>query len=261
MCFCSGWGRGTFFWYNDIRMEEFLISIENFDGPLDLMLHLIKEKKLDLFDLDMNVLADRYIAYLKAMQDMRLEIAGDYLVMLAEMIEYKSKQLLPKRGEDEVSGEEDPKDRLVRRLLEYQQFKEISHTLGQVYEERQGQYAKPLSQEAEEWLKTDFRSYEGSPYELMKAMRRCLIRMQLSKPLETRYTERSISMEDRELQIRARLDSLPDTFSFETLLEDVEDMPMFVATFLAVLDLARLHTLFFHVDENDRIWFAKGVPA
>ena len=239
-------------------MDEFLVNIENFDGPLDLMLHLIKENKMDLFDLDLNVLADQYIRYLDTMREMRLEIAGEYLVMLAEMIEYKSKRLLPK---DETQEEEieDPKDRLVRRLLEYQQYKEISQELGRIYEERQGQYTKALSAEAEEWMKSDNMHYEGSPYELMKAMRRCMIRMQLTKPLETRYTERSISMEERELQIRARLDRLPKTFSFRNLLEDVNDLPMFVATFLAVLDLARQHTLFFTVDQNDEIWFSRGI--
>ena len=239
-------------------MDEFLVNIESFDGPLDLMLHLIKEKKMDLFDLDLNELADQYIRYLETMREMRLEVAGEYLVMLAEMIEYKSKRLLPK---DETQEEEleDPKDRLVRRLLEYQQYKEISQELGRIYEERQGQYTKALSAEAEEWMRTDAMHYEGSPYELMKAMRRCLIRMQLTKPLETKYTERSISMEERELQIRARLDHLPKTFSFRKLLEDVNDLPMFVATFLAVLDLARQHTLYFSVDQNDEIWFSRGI--
>ena len=222
------------------------------------MLHLIKEKKMDLFDLDLNVLADQYIAYLDAMREMRLEVAGDYLVMLAEMIEYKSRRLLPK---DEAQGNEDledPKDKLVRRLLEYQQYKEVSKELGRIFEERQGQFSKPLSAEAEEWMKNDNMRYEGSPYELMKAMRRCLIRMQLSRPMETKYTERAISMEERELQIRARLDRLPPVFSFSRLLEDVEDLPMFVATFLAVLDLARQHMLVFSVDEKDEIWFSKG---
>ena len=65
-------------------------------------------------------------------------------------------------------------------------------------------------------------------------------------------------MEDRELEVRAKLDRLPDTFRFESLLDDCKDMPMFIATFLAVLDLARLHTLVFTVDENDVIWFSRG---
>lgn len=240
-------------------MEEFKVTIENFDGPLDLMLHLIKEKELDLFDLDVNVLTDQYIAYLDAMSELHLEVASEYLVELAELIEYKSKRLLP-RDPGELDVEEDPKDRLVRRLLEYQQFKEVSSQLNALFEERQLQMTKPLSNEAEQWMKnTDDMHYEGNPYELMRAMRKCLMRLQLSKPIETRYTAREISMEDRELEIRAKLDRLPKTFRFESLLDDCHDIPMFIATFLAVLDLARQHTLVFTIDDDDVIWFSKGM--
>ncbi|MBQ9048766.1 MAG: segregation/condensation protein A [Solobacterium sp.] len=241
-------------------MEEFKVSIDNFDGPLDLMLHLIKEKQLDLFDLDVNVLTDQYIAYLNAMQEMHLEIASEYLVELAQLIEYKSKKLLP-RDKSEIDDEyEDPNERLVRRLLEYQQFKEISTQLNEMYETRQTQFSKPLSEEAEQWMKnTDDLHYEGNPYDLMKAMKRVLMRMQLAKPIETKRIVREISMEDRELELRAKLDKLPQTFRFEALLDDCHDVPMFIATFLAVLDLARLHTLVFTIDEDDVIWFSRGM--
>jgi segregation and condensation protein A len=242
-------------------MKEFKVTIEQFEGPLDLMLHLIKEKELDLFDLDVNVLTDQYVAYLNAMTDMHLEVASEYLVELAELIEYKSRKLLPRdNSELEDEYEEDPKDRLVRRLLEYQQFKEVSSTLSAMYSERQEMLGKPVSNEVDEWTKNEPADshYEGNPYDLLKAMRKLLLRMQLQKPIETRYTKREISMEDRELVVRAKLDRLPETFPFESLLDDCEDVQMFIATFLAVLDLARLHTLVFTVDENDVIWFSRG---
>ena len=242
-------------------MNEFKVTIEQFQGPLDLMLHLIKEKQLDLFDLDVNVLTDQYIAYLNAMSEMHLEVASEYLVELAELIEYKSRKLLPRdNSELEDEYEEDPKDRLVRRLLEYQQFKEISGTLNAMYQERQEMIGKPVSGEIDEWIKNEPEDshYEGNPNDLLRAMRKCLMRMQLQKPIETRFTRREISMEDRELVVRAKLDHLPETFPFESLLDDCEDVPMFIATFLAVLDLARLHTLVFTVDENDVIWFSRG---
>ena len=90
-------------------MNEFKVTIEQFEGPLDLMLHLIKEKELDLFDLDVNVLTDQYISYLNAMSEMHLEVASEYLVELAELIEYKSKKLLPRdNSELEDDYEEDP---------------------------------------------------------------------------------------------------------------------------------------------------------
>ena len=120
--------------------------------------------------------------------------------------------------------------------------------------------SKPVSGIIDEWANTepDDSHYEGNPYDLMRAMRKVLMRIQLQKPIETKYTHREISMEDRELEVRAKLDRLPETFRFENLLDDCTDMPMFIATFLAVLDLARLHTLVFTVDENDVIWFSRG---
>ena len=242
-------------------MEEFKVTIEQFEGPLDLMLHLIKEQELDLFDLDVNILTDQYVAYLNAMSDMHLEVASEYLVELAELIEYKSRKLLPKdNSELEDNYEEDPKERLVRRLLEDQQFKEVSASLNRLYEERQEMLSKPVSGIVDDWMKNpeEESHYEGNPYDLMRAMRKLLMRIQLQKPIETKYTHREISMEDRELEVRAKLDKLPETFRFENLLDDCHDVPMFIATFLAVLDLARLHTLVFTVDENDVIWFSRG---
>ena len=127
-------------------MNEFKVTIDKFEGPLDLMLHLIKEKELDLFDLDVNILTDQYVAYLNAMSEMHLEVASEYLVELAELIEYKSRKLLPRDDTElEDDYEEDPKNRLVRRLLEYQQFKEISESFGRMYQERQEMLSKPVS--------------------------------------------------------------------------------------------------------------------
>lgn len=241
-------------------MEEFKVTIDTFDGPLDLMLHLIKEKQLDLMDLDMNVLTDQYIAYLNRMSDLHLEIAGEYLMELATLIEYKSKKMLPGKQDELLDEyEEDPKDRLVKRLLEYQQYKEASQDLNVLYEQRQLQMTRPLSQEVDQWLQDPSKvTFEGNPYDLMRAMKRVMMRMRLATPMQSTYTVKEISMEDRELEVRAMLDHLPSTFRFEKLLEDVHDMPMFIATFLSVLDLARQHMLVFTVDDSDVIWFSRG---
>ena len=241
-------------------MEEFKVTIENFDGPLDLMLHLVREKQLDLLDLDMNVLTDQYIAYLNSMSSLHLEIASEYLVELAILIEYKSKKLIPgTKDELEQESEEDIKSRLVRRLLEYQQFKEVSSDLLSMFEDRQKLMTRPVSSEVEQWAApAEDQRYSGSPYELMKAMRRIMMRMQLARPMETKLTVKEISMEDRELEVRAKLDRLPSTFRFEALLDDVRDLPMFIATFLSVLDLARQRKLVFTVDDDEVIWFSRG---
>ena len=240
---------------------SFQVVFNEFEGPLDLKLHLIKENKLDLFDLEFDVLVDQYLLYLEQAEALNLEIDSEYLVELATMIEYKSKRLLPKKEEDLVDEyEEDPKDRLVRRLMEYQQFKDVSSVLENYYKERQLQIGKPLSLENEEWIKNNENMpIEGNPYDLVKAMSKVLRRLSLSKPIETKMKTKEISVDDRILQIKARWMELPETFSFEMLSSDCENVEMVIVTFLASLDLIRRQELVFTVDENDVIWFKRGV--
>lgn len=239
---------------------SFTVETTKFDGPLDLMLHLIKEQQLDIFDLDMEVLTDQYINYLQTMEKLELEIESEYLVELATLIEYKSKKLLPKKTEElEDDYEEDPKERIVRRLLEYQKYKEVSNELLEAFNQRQEQFAKPLSIDS---INTnnlvDDQKLEGNPYDLLKAMTRVLRRMELSKPIETKLTTKEISTEDRILEIKSRLSTLPKTFNFEILVSDCHNVHEVIVTFLAILDMAKDHYLVFSTDDNDEIWFRRG---
>ena len=237
----------------------FTVETTKFDGPLDLMLHLIKEQQLDIFDLDMEVLTDQYIKYLHEMEKLELEIESEYLVELATLIEYKSKKLLPKKAEElEDDYEEDPKERIVRRLLEYQKYKEVSNELYEAFNERQEQFAKPLSIDNVNNNLVDEQKLEGNPYDLLKAMTKVLRRLQLSKPIETKLTAKEISTEDRILEIKSRLSSLPSTFSFDNLVDDCHSVHEVIVTFLAILDMAKDHYLVFSVDDNEEIWFKRG---
>ena len=238
----------------------FEVETLKFEGPLDLMLHLIREQQLDIFDLDMEVLTDQYIAYLHKMENLHIDIESEYLVELATLVEYKSKKLLPKPV-DPLEGEyeEDPKERLVKRLLEYQKYKEVTKTLYDAFLERQDQLSKPLS--VEEIKKTSVledTKLEGNPYDLLKAMNKVLRRIALNKPIETKFTKKELSTEDRILQIKSRLIKLPETFKFDTLIDDCHDVRECIVTFLAILDMAKNHYLVFNVDNNEDIWFRRG---
>lgn len=238
---------------------SFLANIEQFEGPLDLMLHLIKEQKLDIFDLDLDILTKQYLLYIEEMENLELEVESEYLVELATLVEYKSKKLLPKdesKIEDEY--EEDPKERLVRRLLEYQKYKEVSKTLYDAYSDRSFQLSKPISDGEEFKVQESNSPYDGNPNDLLKAMSRVIRRLELSKPIETKYTSKELSVDDRILAIKARLKDLDDTFSFEKLVDDCKEVHEVIVTFLAVLDLAKNHILFFSTDDNDNIWFTRG---
>ena len=238
---------------------SFKVETMKFEGPLDLMLHLIHEQELDIFDLDMEVLTDQYIKYLHEMEKLELEIESEYLVELATLIEYKSKKLLPKKAEElEDDYEEDPKERIVRRLLEYQKYKEVSNELYEAFNERQEQFAKPLSIDNINNNLVDEQKLEGNPYDLLKAMTKVLRRLQLSKPIETKLTAKEISTEDRILEIKSRLSSLPSTFSFDNLVDDCHSVHEVIVTFLAILDMAKDHYLVFSVDDNEEIWFKRG---
>ena len=238
----------------------FEVETLKFEGPLDLMLHLIHEQQLDIFDLDMEVLTDQYISYLHQMDELHLEIESEYLVELATLIEYKSKKLLPKKPDEIDDDYEDPKDKLVRRLLEYQKYKEVSKSLYDSYVERQDQLSKPVSYDEIVKLssESDQQKLEGDPYDLLKAMNKVLRRLQLSRPLDIKFTQKELSPEDRILEIKARLKDLPETFSFDVLIEDCDDIHEYVITFIAILDMAKDHYLTFTVDENDNIWFTRG---
>lgn len=238
----------------------FEVETQKFEGPLDLMLHLIHEQQLDIFDLDMEILTDQYIAYLHQMDELHLEVESEYLVELATLIEYKSKKLLPKKPDEIDDDYEDPKDKLVRRLLEYQKYKEVSKSLYDSFVERQDQLSKPVSYD--EIMKhsgdQENQKYEGDPYDLLKAMNKVLRRLQLSRPLDIKFTQKELSPEDRILEIKARLKDLPETFSFDTLIEDCDDIHEYVITFIAILDMAKDHYLVFSVDEDENIWFTRG---
>lgn len=239
----------------------FEVTIHSFEGPLDLMLHLIKENKLDLFDLDMDILTQQYLTYLNAMEAYHLEIASEYLSELAGLIEYKSKKLLPREKvliEEEF--EEDQRDKLVQRLLEYQRYKEVCQTFEDYYNQRQMSYTKPPSEETNQWI-TLVREEElqGNPYDLVKAMNKLIRRSFLQRPQQTKMTIKELSLDERVVQIQDRLRFWHGKMNFETLCEDCTDLHMVIVTFLSVLDLIKHGEINYAIDDEETIWIIKGV--
>ena len=236
---------------------KFTVTIDQFEGPLDLMLHLIKENKLDLFDLDMNVLTTQYIEFIHQMKDLHLEIASEYLSELASLIEYKSKKLLPREEvQVEEDYEEDQRTKLVARLVECQKYKEISEKLRIDYENRQKHFTRPVSPLVEQWsipIESDTLENQ-SPYELLKGSA-----LPLSKPYETKVTIKELSVEERLEQIKERLKDSNNTISFETLCDDCSSLHMVIVTFLSILDLIHQKWLDFTIDSEDHIYVKRGI--
>lgn len=240
---------------------EFKVTIDQFEGPLDLMLHLIKENKLDLFDLDMNVLASQYIDYIQKMEEIHLEIASEYLEELASLVEYKSRKLLP-RNDVEVTQdyEEDQRDKLVNRLLEYQRYKEASEFLKEEFDKRQKLYTRPQASIVSSWQSQPVLDSleKQSPYDLLKAMNRVVSRMAILKPYQTKVTIKELSVEQRVEQVKQILEKQTGKISFEQLCLDCSNLHMVIVTFLSLLDLIHQRIITFTVDEKETIWVYKG---
>ena len=122
-----------------LETQKYAIKIENFEGPLDLLCHLIEKNKMDIYDIHLNEITDQYIQYLNQMEKMNLEIASEFVVMASTLLYLKSKNLLPKQEEEE---EELTEEELIRRIIEYKKFKEISKVLKQNYIENGNRYYK-----------------------------------------------------------------------------------------------------------------------
>ena len=133
---------------------DYCFTIDKFSGPLDLLLHLIKQSNIDIYDIKIEEITNQYLDYIKKMEELNLNIASSYLVMAAELIEMKASMLLPKPEIAEDEYEEDPKERLIKRLIEYQNYKEITTKFHELELDRQQYYTKQSS---------DISEYELNP--------------------------------------------------------------------------------------------------
>ena len=120
------------------------ISIDNFEGPLDLLLHLVKEANIDILDIKVEEITDKYLEYIKREEELNINIAASYLVMASELMYLKSKSLLPvvKKDDEEVEDEEITRENLINRLIEYKRYKEMTPVFKELEEERRKIYIK-----------------------------------------------------------------------------------------------------------------------
>ena len=213
-------------------------KINEFEGPLDLLLHLIKENKMDIMNIEIEKITEQYISYLNEQEKMNLEIASEYLVMASELIELKSKLLLPNPKIEETEEEQiDPREELVNRLLEYQAYKEITKVLKEKEELRKEIYTKS-PENIKNYIEEDTKlSSDITLDDLVEAFKKYLERKKESKPLKTKVTTNEISVSSRRLEIKSILKKKPKVSFFE--LFPVLNKEYIVATFLAILEMAK----------------------
>ena len=240
-------------------MTQFIVQLDQFDGPLDLMLHLIRDKKLNLHDLNVDVLTEQYILFINSVEN-KLDLAAEYIHELANLIEIKSARALPIEPKvlDSEDYQEDPQAALVRRLLEYQQFKDISSVLHQRYQERQMQFDKPMASTLLDLAdREEVHLYQADQRDLVRAMERCIVRFQTTHPREVKLTKIEMSIEDRMDYLISRIYTLKEPFYFDDFVQDAHHINVFIITFLAILELIRVDFLQFERSHDD-VQFRKG---
>ena len=232
---------------------EYKFKIDDFYGPLDLLLHLIKESKMDILNIEIVKLTDQYLAMLNQVSDKNLIELSEYLVMASELAYLKSKSLLPEEVKEEDEEFLESKDNLVNRLLEYQRYKEVTGTLKVLEERRKEIFSKSPSSLTEYKKQGPNLKKEVSLEELLKAFENFLKRKQEEKPLATRVTTKEISLEERTASIRKILKERHKVEFFD-LFEDISK-PYVVATFLSILEMAKKEEIVITQENNfDKIY-------
>jgi segregation and condensation protein A len=219
----------------DLDESAYKITLPTFHGPLDLLLHLIKQNEIDIYDIPILKITEQYTAYLDAMEELNLEIAADYIYMAALLIHIKSKMLLPR--DENAPLEEDPRAELVSRLLEYQRFKAVAETFAEMDVVRMGVWPRPAANLAEGDA-AEIDMSEVSLFDLIDAFRGALTRYKLNHPqaIEVHRTLHKISDKMAELYDKLKEKS---PIRLQWFLEG-RDRDELIAIFLGMLELVRL---------------------
>ena len=226
---------------------DYCFTIDKFSGPLDLLLHLIKQSNIDIYDIKIEQITEQYLDYIKKMEDLNLNIASSYLVMAAELIEMKASMLLPKPELVEDEYEEDPKEKLIQRLLEYQHYKDITPKFHELELDRQEYFTKKSS-DFDEFQSVSTLADGIELTDLIKAFEKFLNRKEIEKPLNTKITTKEYSITLRSKQIKDIIKKNKKV-NFQELF-DIRSKSYIVVTFLSVLVLAKNKELKIIQDNN-----------
>ncbi len=221
---------------------SYKLKLDIFEGPLDLLLYLIKKNDLDIRDIPIASITDQYMEYINMMKMLDLDVVGDFLVMAATLMQIKSKMLLPPDPAQEEAPEEDPREELMRRLLEYQKFKEIAEHLKLKETERQQLFARQLDPEKLKEIKEDAKEvyFEATLFDLITALTTALNKVPGKVVHEIIKEEFTVEMKIHEI-----LHLLLERTSIELqeLFSKARNKMEVIVTFMAILELIRLREI------------------
>lgn len=222
--------------------------INDFEGPLDLLLHLIKESKMDIMNIEIEKITEQYMEFLNKQEKMNLEVSSEYLVLASELLEIKSRLLLPNNKEEDEIDEEDPREELINRLLEYQAYKNITKLLQDKELLRKDIYTKSPENINNYIDEVHEIHADVSLDDLVLALQKYYQRKADNKPLNTKVTINEISVSSRRHDIKRILKSKKRISFFE--LFPIASKEYIVATFLAILEMAKSKELIIKQDNN-----------
>ena len=226
---------------------EYEVKINEFEGPLDLLLHLIKKDNISIFDIKIEEIIKQYLDYIEKMKEESLDITSEYLVMASELIELKSKMLLPNKTEEVEEEIEEATNDLINRLLEYDKYKNMTDDFREL-ENIRGQLYTRESEEILEYKNVDDIDYGIDLDDLVNAFKKFLEYQEMSKPLNTKIEKKDYSVNERCVDIRKKIKE-NGTLKFRDLF-DIESKEYVVVTFLAILSMARNHELIINQENN-----------
>ncbi|WP_077326774.1 segregation/condensation protein A [Virgibacillus siamensis] len=222
--------------------KPYEVKLDAFEGPLDLLLHLVNQYEIDIYDIPVAKITEQYMHYIHAMQQLELNVASEYLVMAATLLAIKSQMLLPAQEMDEEDDEymEDPRDELMQRLIEYRKYKAAAEKLKEKeHDEHQIFTRPPVAFEYVERNRPIEKS-DTSIYDMLHALEKVFERKEWNKPLETKVQSGEIPIEQRMTEVLEIVKASEKGVSFDHLFE-IPSKAHIVATFMAVLELMKEH--------------------
>lgn len=229
---------------------NYSVKIDEFEGPLDLLLHLIKEDNIDIYDISIDKITKDYLDYINKMEELNINVASSYLVMASELMEIKSKSLLPSNKKEEVSENEEEvsRERLISKLIEYKKYKEITNSFKELESLRKEIYIKSpenIKNYIDEKITND---NDISVNDLIKAFSLFLERKNLEKPLNTKITNKEYSVKERKSSIRNILKERKK-LEFTELFNEY-NKSFIVVTFLSILEMTKDNEIDLKQEDN-----------
>lgn len=224
-------------------VRAYKVKIDSFEGPLDLLLHLVNQLEIDIYDIPVAEITEQYMEYIYAMKQIQLDIASEYLVMAATLLEIKSSTLLPtKEVEYEEDYEEDLREQLIHRLIEYRKYKEAATILQEKELEENEVYTRPAIHLQDLVKQSEPIKSDVTLYDMIYALGEMLKRKSWNAPLETTVQQEDISIEERMKEISTIIAQSNKPILFEDLFP-VPTKAYIVTTLLAILQLLKANTI------------------